>query len=145
MFPKSSERHALHQDASGIARKGLLAVTALCSGLLLAYFLLPSLLVSVLFGSGYEATVSLVGTFGVAMALYALVNLLLLYYLSIRDARFIRLLVGGTVLQVALLGAFHASLQQVIYILILNAFLLLVLSEVFCRGLTKSNARVAEV
>jgi O-antigen/teichoic acid export membrane protein len=141
MFPKTSERHALNQDPAGIARTALLAVAVLSCGLLLAYFLFPSLLVKVLFGPGYEATIRLVGIFGVPMALYALVNLLLSYYLSIRNARFIWLLVGSTALQVVLLSLFHTTLLQVITVLLLNAFLLLVLSEVFCRGLTKSPPR----
>ena len=144
MFPKASRNYAVGRDSAGIIRKSLLAIAILCGPLVIAYFLFPSFLVRILFGPGYEASVHLVGTYGLAMALFALVNMLLFYYLAVRNTNFVRLLLAATVGQVIALSLFHASLLQVIYVLTVSGFLTLALSEILCRGLTRPKVRISE-
>jgi O-antigen/teichoic acid export membrane protein len=141
LFPKAAKRHALRLDSSGIARQAAAAVVGLCGGLAVVYFLIPGLLIRLLFGQGYETAVPLVGFFGVTMALFALVNLQMTYYLSIHKTSYVPLLAGSTLVQVAALALFHNSLIEVILIQLVNISVLLVVGEVVCRGIIGDKER----
>lgn len=120
-FPKSSQRHALNQDTSGLVRFGLLAV-AIPSGLLtLAYFLWPSFILRLVLGDQYAVTGPLIGVLGVAMTLYGLINIWLNYYLSVNQTSFLYVLSMGVLLQLVLLACFHSSLLQVATVLVVTA------------------------
>lgn len=136
MFPKASSNFALNRDSTVVIRKTILAVAVLCGLLVAAYSLFPALLVSALFGEGYEASVPLIGIYGLAMSLFALINTLLLYYLSVQNIKFVWLLLVSTVVQILALNIFHDSLRQVIYVLVLVSTLTLLVGEILCRGLT---------
>jgi O-antigen/teichoic acid export membrane protein len=133
LFPKAAERFALQQDSSRIARQAALAVGGLCGSLAVVYFLIPNLLIRLLFGQGYENAVPLAGPFGVTMALYALVTLQMTYYLSIHKKRYIPILAGSTILLAIALVLFHNSLLEVIIIQLVNAAALLVVGELILR------------
>jgi O-antigen/teichoic acid export membrane protein len=139
LFPKVVERFALQQDSSRIARQAAAAVGGLCGALVVMYFIIPDLLIRVLFGQGYENAVPLVGPFGVTMALYALVTLQMTYYLAIHKMRYIALLAGSTILLVTALVYFHNSLLEVIIIQLINATALLMVGELTCRGIIYNN------
>lgn len=128
MFPMASEFHALGKDPEVILQKSLLLVGAMCGTVALSYFLFPSFVVSLLFGKKYMVSVPLLGPFGIAMTLFALLNIMLYYHLSVHNLNFIYALVACTILQVILLWFLHDTLQQVIYILAANAGLLFVLN-----------------
>ncbi len=140
LFPKATERFTLQQDSSKIARLAAAAVGGLCGALAVVYFLIPDLLMRLLFGQGYENAVPLVGAFGVTMALYALVTLQMNYYLAIHKTRYIVFLAGSTILLAIALVLFHNSLLEVIIIQLINAAILLVAGELIFRGII-SNVR----
>lgn len=131
MFPKTAELHALEEDTRPILKKSLLMVAGLCSLVTIGYFVFPFLIVSLLFGSRYYQSVPLMGLFGVAMTLFSMLNILILYFLSVHSFRFIFFLVACTLLQVTLLWFFHSTLQTVLYVLIGNGFLLLALNWLY--------------
>jgi O-antigen/teichoic acid export membrane protein len=135
LFPKAAERHALQQDPSKMARQAAAAVIGLCGGLAGIYFIIPEFLIRLLYGPGYEPTIPLVGFLGVAMALFALVNLQMTYYFSIHKTRYIPLLAGSTMIQTVAMLLFHDSLIDVIIIQVINSGLLLVIGELTCRGI----------
>ena len=139
MFPKSSYLYALGKDAARVLKKSLLCVTALCAPVVTAYFVAPGFLVGRLFGELYWSTVPLIGPLGLAMALYALGNVLLLYYLSVHSAAFLRVIAACAVTEVISLAIFHHTLMQVVIVLMINGLFLLAMSEIFCRGLTRSS------
>jgi len=58
------------------------------------------------------------------MSFFALLYILILYFLSLKDLRFIKYLVFFTVLQFFAIAAFHNSLIQIQLILCINAILL---------------------
>jgi len=136
MFPKSSHLYAVGKDAAAILKKSLLCVIALCVPVVIAYFMAPNFLVGLLFGEAYSATVPLVGPLGLAMGLYALGNVLLLYYLSVHSVAFLRVIPASALIQVISLAIFHQTLMQVVVVMMINGLLVLALSEIFCRGLT---------
>lgn len=137
MFPKSSHLYALGKDAARILKKSLLCVTALCVPVVVTYFIMPDFLVDLIFGESYSAAVPLIGPLGLAMALYALGNVLLLYYLSVHSAAFLRVVAACALIEVVSLAIFHHTLMQVVIVLIANGLFLLVMSELSCRGLTR--------
>ena len=135
MFPKTSRRHALGESGARLARMSLLAVDVLCGsgGLVLALF--PALAVRLLFGNQFDASVPLVGLYGLAMGLFALVQLLLAYYISIEEGRFVILLAGFALGLLGALLVFHGSLFQVILTLTTVGMLILITSEIWLGGL----------
>lgn len=137
-FPKSSRRYALNQDTSGPLRFSLLAV-AIPSGLLtLGYFLWPSTILRLVLGHQYAVTGPLIGVLGVAMTLYGLVNIWLNYYLSVGQASFLYVLLGGVLIQLVLLARFHSSLIQIVSVLAMTALAITIAGEfIFQRRQTR--------
>lgn len=124
MFPKTSELHALERDSFPLLRKSLFLVGAMCGLVTAGYFLFPRFAITFLFGNKYLPGAPLIGIFGVAMTLFALIQILILYHLSVHNLNFVYFLATFSLLQVILLWFFHNSLSQIIYILIANGSLL---------------------
>jgi O-antigen/teichoic acid export membrane protein len=117
MFPKTSELHARKQDSLAILWKSLSLVGAMCGLVTLVYFLFPSFIISLLLGTRYSQSAPLIGLLGLAMTFFALLNVLVLYQLSISSSRFVFPLVTGTLLQGILLSLFHQTLVQIIFVM----------------------------
>lgn len=139
MFPKAVENHTRHEGSSGLARESLLITMFLCLPLVALYFLFPTPLVRLLFGTRYLPSVPLIGPLGMAMALFATVSLLLQYYLSIQDQRFVITVVLGAMGLVVGLYIFHDSLAQVLTVLNIVGLGTLVAGEGWCRGVIKRS------
>lgn len=135
LFPKTSQRFALGQSASDLARKGVLVTVGLCGFAAAVLALFPSLAVHLMFGNQYDASIRLVGLYGATMGLYAVVQLLMTFYISQEEARFVWLLAGLTAALAIALAFYHPSLIQVILLLAASAFGVLVISEVWLGGL----------
>ena len=114
MFPLASEKHENGEDSSGILM-GSLALTGVGAAVAwAAYSVFPSLLVSAFFGQAYLKAVPYLGQFALFMGLYSLVNLLVQFFLSIRETRITFPLCALAAVQVLALWFFHESLAQVI-------------------------------
>lgn len=138
MFPKTAELHTLERDSRPLLWKSLLTVAGLCGLITIGYFAFPSLIVSLLFGSRYLKSIPLMGLFGIAMTLFSVVNILLLYSLSVHRIKFIFFLAACTLMQVTLLWFFHSTLQTVLYVLIGCGFLLLMLNWAYVNRAPRS-------
>lgn len=125
MFPKTSELHALKQDSSAVLRKSLLVVAGMCGLITLFYFLFPRFMITVFFGKTFVAGAPLIGLFGIAMTLFAMVNILMFYFLSIHRMNFLWALLPCTAFEIGAICLFHDHLAQVVQILVLTSFLLL--------------------
>ena len=136
LLPKAAERHALGRSAVGLVRKSLLSVTLLCGGITVAFFLFPSLIMGAFFGEQYLVNASFLGLYGLAMTLYSLANVWLIYYLAVEEKRYAYVLLIGVVLLITLLTLSASDLTQVVVILVgvgialcLGGELLLLVSE----------------
>jgi O-antigen/teichoic acid export membrane protein len=129
LLPKVVSRAAVEQDTKEILHASI-AVTAVFSlvgtGLLIV---LPKLVIGATFGSDYEGAVPLVGMFGLAMTVYAILNVQLAYHLGHGRIRMAWLLIGGAVAQVLLYLAAHGSTYQLVTVNLVSALGLLVLHE----------------
>lgn len=82
------------------------------------YFLLPNFILSVFFGNKYLAVAPMLGWFGLAAGLYAIVNLILQQLLSMHVALAARWLFGIAIIEAPLLFFFGTSLGSIITIVI---------------------------
>lgn len=121
MFPRTSGLKAKNMDTKATLRKALLYTTILCAIAALAYNLFPAFILKILTGKVYPECITLGRLFSVSMSFFALLFILIAYFLSLKDLRFIKYLVLFTCLQFVAIFLFHRSLMQIQLILCLNA------------------------
>jgi len=98
------------------------------------FFVFPKLLNALFFGDRFSHSVTFLPYFSVFIALYILINFMVLFFMAIDRTKVFLLLIVGTVAQYLLLSNFHDSVFQIISINIGIAFTLLtVLSLYFIR------------
>lgn len=88
------------------------------------YNLFPQIALRVLTGKSYPESVLLGRLFSISMTFFAMLFLLINYFLSIADFRFIKYLVVATLLQTAVIFTYHNSLVQVQSVLCLSSIVL---------------------
>ena len=114
LLPKVASRAAAARDTRAILHASL-AVTGVFSLVGTAIFVaMPHLIVQVSFGSKFAGAAPLLGLFGLAMTLYALLNVQFVYHLGHGRESMAWLLVGGAVAQIAVYGLVHGSTYQLI-------------------------------
>lgn len=127
LFPRVSGLNANNSDTTHTLRRSLLYAAVLCVIACLVYNLFPVFILKVLTGKAFADSVVLGRLFSLSMSLFALLFVLLTYFLSIKDLRFVKYLVLFTVLQFAGIILFHKSLVQVQAVLCTTAGLIFVI------------------
>ena len=134
LLPKVSSRAATERGTSDILRSSL-AVTVVISLLATVVLVtLPGLVLDASFGSAFEEAAPLLGLFGIAMTLFAALNILLIHDLGHHSSRVAWLLLGGAGVQLAGYAVFHESGRQLLYVSITTGALLLAASTLVGRG-----------
>jgi hypothetical protein len=118
-------------DTVSTLKRSLLYVLALCILAILFYNFFPAFVLKTLTGKVYYESVLLGRLFSVSMSSFTLLYILISYFLSIKDLRFIKYLVFFTFLQFLGIFLFHKSLIQVQLILCINAILLFLIHLAF--------------
>ena len=139
LFPRVAKLRDLGAERSHLLA-GLLAVTLLGLVPLVLFFAIPEQLIQLGFGSQYVSGQSWLGPLGVAMLLYALVEVYLFHFLALGRVDFSRILGLGLFAQLLLFALFHSDAEQIIAVQIVVAAALLVGSELFDR-LDRGGAR----
>jgi len=134
MFPQAVENHTRQKDSSYLGRESLLVTVFLCLPLVLLYFLLSTPLVCLLFGNRYLVSAPLIGPVGLAMSFFAVIGLLLQYYLSIDNYRFVIVVMLGAISLVIGICVFHSNLKQILFVLNAVGIVTLLVGEGWCRG-----------
>jgi len=124
MFPRTSGLSAKNMDTTSTLKKALLYATMLCITASLFYNLFPLFFLKILTGKIFFESIALGRLFSVSMIFFTLLFILINYFLSIKDLRFIRYLALFTFLQFFAIVFFHRSLFQVQLILCINSVLL---------------------
>lgn len=124
MFPKVVDSHVKNGDTWAILKKCLIAVAVLCGFATFFVFLSPAFVLKILTGKAYPDAVPLVKYFSLSMSFYALVQILMLYHLSLHRMKYIYTLTIGALLQFVCIWVFHSSLEQVLIVLMINAMAL---------------------
>jgi O-antigen/teichoic acid export membrane protein len=114
MFPKTAGQHIRGLATYATLGKSVAATVTLClipvTGMIL--WARPLLLWS--YGEAYVGGAGLLGFYGITMGIYALMSLLLQYFLSVNDGRFVVALLAVAASSLAGIGLFHASMTQVV-------------------------------
>jgi O-antigen/teichoic acid export membrane protein len=137
MFSKVSAQFAAGGNGVLVLRKSILVTLGLCGGMCAALILFPGPVTRVLFGPAYAPTASLVGAYGILMALFAVVNLLMLYHVSAHDSRFIIVMGAGLLLEWVGITVFHRQLVQVIIVAGVSTGLMILVGELWLKGLSR--------
>lgn len=124
MFPRVSGLNAKNMDTASVLTRSLKYGVILCIAAALGYNIFPSLALKALTGKVFPESVILGRFFGISMTFFSLLYLLITYFLSLRDLRFIKYLVLFTLLQLFAIVIFHKSLLAVQSVLCINAIAL---------------------
>lgn len=124
MFPLVSERHAASRGYLHLLFYSL-ALVSLAGGVItLAYFLFPTLIVTVMLPKS-AGIIPYLGLFGILISIYSLVNVFVNFFLSVNKTAVAYSTIGAGFLLTVLLWFYHSSLTQVIMVGILVNLLLL--------------------
>ncbi len=131
MFPMISENHARGEKYSHYLILSIGIAGLFCGILTGIYFLLPKLMILILFGNKYISISPLLGFFGVFISLYSLAALISNFYLSIHKTIVAYFVLGSAILQIIGIFMFHKNVMEVINISIITIFLLLCLLLIY--------------
>ncbi len=134
MFPKIVDSHAKKENSKAILKKCLLAVILLCGIATLGALLFPALILKILTGHDQPVAIGLVKFFAVSMSFFALINILMLYHLSLHRMRYIYFIVVLTGLQFLGICLFHKTLTDVLMVLTACSVVLVYFGVHFTRG-----------
>jgi len=99
--------------------------------IIVASFIFPEQIITILFGSDYFEIAPLLWKYALATGVFAISNIFAYYYLSLD--RYIPVIVSGIfgMLQIILIILFHKTLEQVVHMQILAMILLLLIQLSF--------------
>ncbi len=118
MFSRTSELHAKNSSSVHVLKKTLFIVLLLSIGITAFYFVFPTFIISLVFGKSFIGASSLLGIFGIAMTIFSITNIWIIYLLSVHDLKFILPLIVNTLILISLLWFIPLNPNQVIYVLI---------------------------
>jgi len=126
IFPIAAKNHAQGKENKRLLKLSLSIVGLISTIITFVYFIFPKFVVKTLFGASYLAIVPYTGLIGVIFILFSIINILVLYHLSIKRTDFIFILLIGTALEVGLLSYFHQDIKQILTCLISAMTLILI-------------------
>jgi len=131
LLPKASGLNIKDEESITILTKSMILAAVLCATAALFFNFFPSFVLKVICGRSAPGLIKLGRLFSFSMSNFALVYLIMLYFISGNDFRFIKYLVLSAVLQLLFIFAFHGNLFVVQFILCINSAVLLILFLVF--------------
>ena len=126
MFPLISARHENGQDSRQTLNLSLALVLFASLGITGFYFLFPQFMIKILYGVDYLAAAPYLVYFSIFLSLYALVNVLVNYYLSIKKVKIVFFPVLAALIQILLILVFHQDIFQIVLVSIIVLGLLLI-------------------
>ncbi len=120
LFPMATElfeagNHFAHRR---LMVKALQLVLFLAAAGVVCYSLFPSFFVTILFGRRYLSFANYLPFFGIIALLLSVIHLLATYFLSIRRRRFLIVLFCAVIAEALLMTMYHATMMQILTILI---------------------------
>jgi len=124
MFPMVSERTTKGNKHYSIFLFSLLFVLVGALLVLGLYVIAPAKIITILYGAQYVSFFYLLPEIGMAILLYSLINLLVNYYLVIKNFTFIWFFIASELLQIIAISIWHPSIVVVVRIIIVTFALL---------------------
>lgn len=114
MFPLISQRHAKGTEYRKVFIYSLLATLILATFVLLVYWLLPEVVINLLYGTAYLKAANLLIWFGIFITLFTLSSLLITFHLSLGRTKVVWLPVAASIAQIIAIWFYHGSLLTVV-------------------------------
>lgn len=134
LLPKVSSRAAVERATADILRASVLVTVGISVATTVVLFSLPRVLLDASFGQEFAGAAPLLGLFGVAMTMFAVLNILLIHDLGHHSSRVALMLLGGAAAQAIGYGFFHDSARQLLFVSITTGAALLAAYVVAARG-----------
>lgn len=116
LLPKVSARAHANRDTTDIVGASIAVTVVVCLAITVLYAVLPTTISTVVLGDDYRDAAELLGLFGLAMTIFAILNVLLIYHLGLRSVRMTLLLAGGAIAQLFGFALFHDSGRQLLLV-----------------------------
>ena len=116
LFPLVIKLEKEGKDHTKYFLGGLCVVGGIAGVIIIACYVMPELMVNILFGEKYISIAPLLWLYALATALFALVNVFVYYNMSLDRRLPVWLTIAGGVLQILLIYVFHHTFEQVIQI-----------------------------
>lgn len=124
MLPHTSGLNARNMDTTPALKRSLRYALILCLLALLGYNIFPSFVLKLLTGKALIESTILGRLFSISMTFFTLLFILITYFISIKDLRFIKYLFLFTVLQIIAIALLHKTLIEVQFIMCANSVML---------------------
>lgn len=132
MFPLIVQKYTRLENYHNTFKLSLLFVLLPSLALTMLYFIFPQFIIRLfLKNPEYLQASHLLGYFGIFMTLYVMLYIFTNFYLSIKKTKIYLPILGGAILQAALLWFFHKTFFEVITISLVSASLPFVLLGVY--------------
>jgi len=112
LFPVSSEAFAKKENTIKYFYKSILIITILCFIALMAFLILPKLIISILFGSQYVDVAPYLFYIGASLTFISLTNLIIFYGLSIEKFKRFYMLYIFVIIEIIAFSMFHNTLFE---------------------------------
>ncbi len=131
LLPKVLQLNKEGKNTKPILLKYVFYILCLSSAIILVTWLFPETAILVLFGDKYLAISFLLWKYAVATSIFAIANIFAYYFLSIN--KYLPVVITGILgfTQIALIGLFHESLEQVVNMQIIAMSILLFFQLLF--------------
>jgi O-antigen/teichoic acid export membrane protein len=139
MVPSAAKARAGTGDAARVLRISALAVLAATVIVALPAVLAPRFVIETMFGPDYAEASGGVPPIALAGLGLALMYLLVVYTVAIKDRRWVLLLAGGMVLQVVAILLYHDSPAQVATAQAVTVWLVLLVNEILFHPLVRAR------
>ena len=126
MFPKTSELFEMGRGHRSILRKAMLLTLLLAGGVVIIYWLFPDFIVNLLFGGEYPLAIPYLFKYGLAMSFFAISFLFLSLFLSRNQTKVAYAFLSAMLIEIGLIIFFHASIAQIVDIMLISGTLCLV-------------------
>jgi len=137
MFPKAVDMHNKTNSALPMLKRGMVYMIGLLALLVSAYFLIPDMIISILYGSGYSEMAGMLGVLSVAMSFLAVSNIIAFYNMSINRMSFIYIVIAVALIEIPFLFWFSSSIMEFIWVIFFSMAALLGLLTIYMLRMKK--------
>lgn len=116
VFPKSTQEYTLGRSGLTVIWQGFTAVAFLSCAIVLIFFLIPKVLVMLLFGEAFLAIAPLIGWLGIGMSMYGVLRVLMYYLLSVENRILPWVMLAGLAIEIVLLTSIPQTTRSLIAI-----------------------------
>ncbi len=131
LFPRTAARQARGEETRDILGRSLLATAVFCGLLALVYEAAGTGLVTMTFGQDFSAGGAVLAPFALAMGLASIANVLVSYHLSRGETRYVWIIAGAVVAQIAALSTIPSSLEGIVWTNVVVGVALVAAHELF--------------